>query len=126
MSKFNMNVEYFDTLANATKWIRSAEKAIDWHNYQTAVHEVFLVTGDLNAATEAFAWLAARDQPDAVVDDGYWWEIIDKNTEYVGEVNYRYAFDGGAHYFENNKPHPSYNYIGADNRRHEVAGCFHF
>ena len=125
MSKFNMNVDYFEDLKQAIKWIRSAEKAIDYHNYQSAMHEVYLVTGDLGTVIAAFEWIAGESGFDEILDQ-YYWNIIEANTEYIGEVNYRYAFDGNAHYYENHTPHPGYNYIGKDNRLHEVVACFHF
>lgn len=76
------------------------KQAIDNHNMQTAIHEIFIVNSKPQTTIKAFRKLEDGDYQDEI-EELELWDIINANTIFYDEVHYLY-FDGPGRFISQN------------------------
>ena len=70
-------------------------RAIEIHNYRTAIHELFLTKNNRSKTMEAIKELDyIQGVWNGDIEDNYYnldysWQVISENLEYIGEINFR-------------------------------------
>ena len=96
--------------------MKMRHKVIEIRNMHTAIHELYIVNSKPKTTMRYFN---ALEDGDHVESDEYLWDLVNDNTEYLGEVNFRekkysskygnyYEFDGDIYEIMNSSPYDIY------------------
>jgi hypothetical protein len=123
-----MEVSHFKTCKTIACWEGEMKQAIDLHNMQTAIHELFIVEHKPKTVLKAFSWLDSP--PEDTTSEEYedtaqylFNTVINPNTDYLGEIHYSYI--QGGHLCQNHIPVDDCIYADGEST-YRIIGRFHF